>query len=140
MEEYLEKILQAQVYDVAKKTPLKKAKNLSNKLNNSIFLKREDLQDVFSFKIRGAYNKMYKLSKSELANGVITSSAGNHAQGVALSALKLNCEATILMPITTPLVKVNAVKNLKAKVILYGDNYDETYKEAIRLSKERNKC
>ena len=123
-----------------KKTHLEKAHNLSNTLNNEVFLKREDLQDVFSFKIRGAYNKMSKLTNSELAQGVITSSAGNHAQGVALSALKLNCQATILMPITTPLVKVNAVKNLKAKVILYGDNYDETYKEAIRISQERNLC
>jgi len=140
MNDYLEKILQAEVYEVAKKTPLEKAHNLSNTLNNEIFLKREDLQDVFSFKIRGAYNKMSKLSKSQLTQGVITSSAGNHAQGVALSALKLNCQATILMPITTPLVKVNAVKNLKAKVILFGDNYDETYKEAIRISKERNLC
>ena len=140
MNDYFEKILQAKVYEVAKKTPLEKANNLSNTLKNDVFLKREDLQDVFSFKIRGAYNKMSKLSKSQLANGVITSSAGNHAQGVALSALKLNCQATILMPITTPLVKINAVKNLKAKVILFGDNYDETYKEAIRISKENNLC
>jgi len=140
MNDYFEKILQAEVYEVAKKTPLEKAYNLSKTLNNEVFLKREDLQDVFSFKIRGAYNKMSKLSKSELTHGVITSSAGNHAQGVALSALKLNCQATILMPITTPLVKVNAVKNLKAKVILFGDNYDETYREAIRISQERNLC
>ncbi len=140
MNDYLEKILQAEVYEVAKKTPLEKAHNLSKTLNNEIFLKREDLQDVFSFKIRGAYNKMSKLNKSQLAKGVITSSAGNHAQGVALSALKLNCQATILMPITTPLVKVNAVKNLKAKVILFGDNYDETYREAIRISQEQNLC
>ena len=140
MKNYFEKILQAEVYEVAKKTPLEKAHNLSNTLNNEVFLKREDLQDVFSFKIRGAYNKMSKLTNSQLAQGVITSSAGNHAQGVALSALKLNCQATILMPITTPLVKVNAVKNLKAKVILYGENYDETYKEAIRISQERNLC
>ncbi len=138
MEDYFKKILQAQVYEVAKKTPLEKASNLSNTLKNNIYLKREDLQDVFSFKIRGAYNKMRQISKSQLANGVITSSAGNHAQGVALSALKLNCNATILMPITTPLVKVEAVKNLKAKVILFGENYDETYDEAIRLSKENN--
>ena len=138
MNDYFEKILQAEVYEVAKKTPLEKAHNLSNMLKNEVFLKREDLQDVFSFKIRGAYNKMSKLSKSQLAQGVITSSAGNHAQGVAMSALKLNCQATILMPITTPLVKVNAVRNLKAKVILFGDNYDETYGEAIRISKERN--
>ncbi len=140
MNDYFEKVLQAEVYEVAKKTPLEKAHNLSNTLNNEVFLKREDLQDVFSFKIRGAYNKMRKLSSSQLSQGVITSSAGNHAQGVALSALKLNCQATILMPITTPLVKVNAVKNLKAKVILYGDNYDETYKEALRISQERNLC
>ncbi len=140
MNDYFEKILQAEVYEVAKKTPLEKAHNLSNKLNNDVFLKREDLQDVFSFKIRGAYNKMSKLTNSQLSQGVITSSAGNHAQGVALSALKLNCQATILMPITTPIVKVNAVKNLKAKVILFGDNYDETYKEAIRISQERNLC
>jgi len=140
MNDYFEKILQAEVYEVAKKTPLEKAHNLSNTLNNEVFLKREDLQDVFSFKIRGAYNKMSKLTNSQLAQGVITSSAGNHAQGVALSALKLNCQATILMPITSPIVKVNAVKNLKAKVILYGDNYDETYKEAVRISQERNLC
>ncbi len=140
MNDYFEKILQADVYEVAKKTPLEKAHNLSNTLKNEVYLKREDLQDVFSFKIRGAYNKMSKLTKSQLAQGVITSSAGNHAQGVALSALKLNCQATILMPITTPLVKINAVKNLKAKVILFGDNYDETYREAIRISQERNLC
>ena len=140
MEDYLKKILQAKVYEVAKKTPLEKANNLSNTLNNIIYLKREDLQDVFSFKIRGAYNKMRKLSNSQLSNGVITSSAGNHAQGVALSALKLNCSATILMPITTPLVKVKAVKDLNAKVILFGDNYDETYKEALRLSEEKKLC
>ena len=140
MEDYFKKILQAKVYEVAKKTPLEKANNLSKSLNNNIYLKREDLQDVFSFKIRGAYNKMSKLSKSQLSKGVITSSAGNHAQGVALSALKLNCSATILMPITTPIVKVNAVKNLKAKVILFGENYDETYKEAKRLSEEKKLC
>ncbi len=140
MNDYFEKILQAEVYEVAKKTPLEKAHNLSNTLNNEVLLKREDLQDVFSFKVRGAYNKMRKLTNSQLSQGVITSSAGNHAQGVALSALKLNCQATILMPITTPLVKVNAVKQLKAKVILFGDNYDETYQEAIRISKERNLC
>ncbi len=140
MNDYFEKILHAKVYEVAKKTPLEKAHNLSNTLKNEVFLKREDLQDVFSFKIRGAYNKMSKLTKSQLAQGVITSSAGNHAQGVAQSALKLKCQATILMPITTPLVKINAVKNLKADVLLFGDNYDEAYREAIRISKERNLC
>lgn len=140
MEDYFKKILQAQVYEVAKKTPLEKANNLSKTLNNNIYLKREDLQDVFSFKIRGAFNKMRKLSKSKLKNGVITSSAGNHAQGVALSALKLKCSATILMPITTPSVKIKAVKDLNAKVILFGDNYDETYREAQRISKKNNLC
>ena len=138
MEEYLEKILQARVYEAARKTPLEKAKNLSINLKNDIYLKREDLQDVFSFKIRGAYNKMSKLNEYQLSRGVITSSAGNHAQGVALSALKLKCKATILMPVTTPLVKINAVKKLKAKVILFGDNYDETYKEALRMSEDQN--
>ena len=98
----LKKYFKLKSMKLQKKTPLEKAHNLSNALNNDVFLKREDLQDVFSFKIRGAYNKMSKLTNSQLAQGVITSSAGNHAQGVALSALKLNCQATILMPITTP--------------------------------------
>ena len=138
MKNYLEKILQAQVYEVAKKTPLEKATNLSRKFGNNIYLKREDLQEVFSFKIRGAYNKMRNLTEEQLTNGVIASSAGNHAQGVALSALKLNTTATIVMPLTTPMVKINAVKELKAEVILFGENYDESYIEAIRLSKERN--
>ena len=115
MEDYFKKILQAQVYEVAKKTPLEKANNLSKALKNNIYLKREDLQDVFSFKIRGAFNKMRQIPQSQLANGVITSSAGNHAQGVALSAMKLNCSATILMPITTPLVKVKAVNTIRVK-------------------------
>ena len=138
MKEYLKKILQAQVYEVAKETPLEKASNLSRRLRNNIYLKREDLQEVFSFKIRGAYNKMRNLKARELSNGVITSSAGNHAQGVALSAKKLNSKATIVMPLTTPLVKVNAVRELKAEVILFGENYDESYTEALRLSEERN--
>ncbi len=138
MKEYLQKILQARVYDVAKETPLEKANILSKRFNNNIYLKREDLQDVFSFKIRGAYNKMRNLSERQLKKGVITSSAGNHAQGVALSALKLKSQATILMPVTTPLVKVKAVKELQAKVILFGENYDESYLEAIRLSKEKD--
>ncbi len=138
MKDYLQKILKARVYDVAKETPLERAKILSKRFNNNIYLKREDLQDVFSFKIRGAFNKMRNLSKSQLEKGVITSSAGNHAQGVALSALKLKSNATILMPITTPLVKIKAVKELKAEVILYGESYDESYLEALRLSEERN--
>ena len=137
MKEYFKKVLQAQVYEVAKETPLEKAQNLSRRFKNNIYLKREDLQEVFSFKIRGAFNKMRNLSKIQLSKGVITSSAGNHAQGVALSALKLNTRATILMPITTPVVKINAVESLNAEVILFGDTYDETYKEATRLSEER---
>ncbi len=138
MKENLQKILQAKVYEVAKETPLEKANNLSKRFNNNIFLKREDLQDVFSFKIRGAFNKMRNLSRDKLKKGVITSSAGNHAQGVALSAIKLKSKATILMPITTPLVKIKAVKELQAEVILFGENYDESYLEALRLSKERD--
>jgi len=138
MKENLQKILQARVYDVAKETPLEKANILSKRFNNNIFLKREDLQDVFSFKIRGAFNKMRNLSRDKLKKGVITSSAGNHAQGVALSAIKLKSKATILMPITTPLVKIKAVRELQAEVILYGENYDESYLEALRLSKEKD--
>jgi len=137
MKEYFQKVLQARVYEVAKETPLEKAYILSKRFNNNIFLKREDLQDVFSFKIRGAFNKMRNLSKDKLIKGVITSSAGNHAQGVALSALKLKSKATILMPITTPLVKIKAVRELQAEVILFGENYDESYLEALRLSEER---
>ena len=137
MNKNLQKILQAKVYEVARKTPLDKANILSKRFKNNIFLKREDLQDVFSFKIRGAFNKMRNLSKEQLKKGVITSSAGNHAQGVALSANKLNSKATILMPITTPIVKVNAVKELNAEVILFGENYDESYLKALSLAKER---
>ncbi|WP_320674709.1 threonine ammonia-lyase, biosynthetic [Prochlorococcus sp. MIT 1341] len=134
MEDYLKKILRARVYDVAKETPLDFAKNLSTRLKNQIWFKREDLQPVFSFKLRGAYNKMAQLSAEELKIGVIASSAGNHAQGVALSASKLKCRAVIVMPITTPAVKVQAVELLNAEVILHGETYDEAYKEALRRS------
>ncbi len=134
MEDYLQKILRARVYDVAVETPLELAKNLSNRFKNQILLKREDLQPVFSFKLRGAYNRMSQLNKSELEKGVIASSAGNHAQGVALSALYLKCRAVIVMPITTPATKINAVRGHKAEVVLHGDTYDEAYQEAIRLS------
>ena len=137
MNNYLQKILRARVYDVAYETPLEKAKILSKKLGNDIWLKREDLQSVFSFKLRGAFNKMSKLSQDELKKGVIASSAGNHAQGVALSAAHLKCKALIVMPITTPDVKVKAVKAHKAEVLLHGENYDESYKQAQKLSKER---
>tara|TARA_Y100001970_G_C14253757_1_gene873629 strand:+ start:593 stop:2134 length:1542 start_codon:yes stop_codon:yes gene_type:complete len=138
MDEYFKQILQARVYDIAIESPLDKADSLSKRFNNKIYLKREDLQPVFSFKLRGAFNKMYNLSEDERSKGVITSSAGNHAQGVALSALKLNCRATIVMPLTTPEVKINAVKNLKAKVILHGDNYDECHEKAIKICQNEN--
>ena len=134
MEDYLQKILRARVYDIAIETPLEKAKNLSLKQGNNIWLKREDLQPVFSFKLRGAYNRMSRLTSEELSKGVIASSAGNHAQGVALSAAYLKCKAVIVMPITTPAVKVKAVRALKAQVILYGDTYDESYQEALSIS------
>ncbi len=136
MEDILQKILRARVYDVAIETPLEKAIKLSQRLKNNIWFKREDLQPVFSFKLRGAFNKMSHLSKNQLDKGVIASSAGNHAQGVALSASYLKCKAIIVMPITTPPVKIAAVKTLKAKVILFGETYDEAYQEAKRLSKE----
>ncbi len=136
MDDYLQRILKARVYDVAIETPLELATNLSTRLHNQIWLKREDLQPVFSFKLRGAYNRMVQLSKDELTRGVVASSAGNHAQGVALSASHLKCRAVIVMPITTPAVKVNAVKAQKAEVVLYGETYDESYKKALRISEE----
>tara|TARA_Y100001968_G_scaffold321506_1_gene356046 strand:+ start:44936 stop:46477 length:1542 start_codon:yes stop_codon:yes gene_type:complete len=136
MEDYLQKILRARVYDVAIETPLEKAENLSKKYENNIWLKREDLQKVFSFKLRGAYNKMSQLCKEELSRGVVTSSAGNHAQGVALSAIELNCRAVIVMPITTPAMKIKAVRALNAEIVLHGDTYDESYKKALSISKE----
>ncbi len=134
MKDYLQRILRARVYDVAHETPLELATSLSKRLDNQIWLKREDLQPVFSFKIRGAFNCMSQLDESELEKGVIASSAGNHAQGVALSASYLNCRAVIVMPLTTPEMKVRAVKALKGEVILHGETYDESYKEALRIS------
>ncbi len=136
MEDYLQKILRARVYDIAVETPLELAQNLSNRLKSQIWLKREDLQPVFSFKLRGAYNRMAQLSQEELERGVIASSAGNHAQGVALSAAHLKCRAVIVMPCTTPLTKIKAVYSHHAEVILHGDTYDESYKEALRISKK----
>ena len=136
MEDYLQKILRARVYDVAKETPLERANNLSERLKNDVWLKREDLQPVFSFKIRGAFNRMSRLSKEELKKGVIASSAGNHAQGVAMSASFLKCRALIVMPITTPIMKIKAVESLKAEVVLYGETYDESYQKAMDISKK----
>ena len=135
--DYLERILTARVYDVAIETPLERAPNLSARLNNTLLLKREDMQQVFSFKLRGAYNKMSRLSASALARGVIAASAGNHAQGVALAAQKLKCAATIVMPVTTPQIKVSAVAARGARVVLHGDSYDEAYAHARTLARRR---
>jgi threonine dehydratase len=135
--DYLERILRARVYDVALETPLEVAPNLSARLGNRVLLKREDMQPVFSFKCRGAYNKMAGLSAAALSRGVIASSAGNHAQGVALAAQKLGCAAVIVMPSTTPKIKVEAVKARGAEVHLHGDTYDEAYAEARRLERSR---
>ena len=132
---YLNKIKQSRVYDVADVTPLSSASYLSKEIKNNVFLKREDLQPVFSFKLRGAYNKISLLKKKGNVERVITASAGNHAQGVAYSARKLKLKSTIVMPVTTPSIKVRAVKNLGAQVILVGDSYDDAYVHAIELSK-----
>ena len=133
--DYLEKILTAQVYDVAVETPLDPAPNLSVRIGNSILFKREDMQPVFSFKLRGAYNKIAKLSSERLKRGVICASAGNHAQGVALSAAKVGCRAVIVMPTTTPAIKIQAVRNRGGEVVLAGDSYDEAYAHALELEK-----
>ena len=135
--DYLEKILNARVYDVAIETPLELAPNLSARSGNRIWLKREDMQPVFSFKLRGAYNKMVRLTPAQRKHGVITASAGNHAQGVALSAQKLGCRAVIVMPVTTPLIKINAVKLRGAEVVLAGDSFDEAYAHALLLEKKQ---
>lgn len=131
-------IQNSKVYDSVKPTPLTKAENLSLNFNTNIFLKREDQTLVHSFKIRGAYNKMSHLSEQEKAKGVICASAGNHAQGVAYSAKKLKLKASIVMPATTPEIKVEAVKRYGAKVILFGDSYSEAGEEAKRLQKQLN--
>jgi len=137
MSDYLERILKAQVYDVAIESPLTEAPRLSKRTGNQVLLKREDLQPVFSFKLRGAYNKMAKLSPADIARGVIAASAGNHAQGVALGAQRLGTQATIVMPITTPQIKVDAVKARGAEVILEGLSYEEAYRYAVKLGHER---
>ncbi|MBM2884385.1 threonine ammonia-lyase, biosynthetic [Chromobacterium phragmitis] len=134
--DYLERILTSRVYDVAVETPLELAPNLSRRYGNRILLKREDLQPVFSFKLRGAYNKMAKLTPEQRARGVITASAGNHAQGVALSASKLGCEAVIVMPVTTPQIKIDAVKQRGGQVVLSGDSFNEAYLHAVKLAEE----
>jgi len=131
--DYLERILKARVYDVAVESPLELAPGLSRRLGNRLLLKREDLQPVFSFKLRGAYNMMSHLPRGRLARGVITASAGNHAQGVALAAQKLGCRAVIVMPLTTPKIKVDAVAQRGAEVVLRGDTYAEALAHASRM-------
>ena len=135
--DYLKKILTARVYDVAIESNLEPARNLSARLKNTVLLKREDQQSVFSFKLRGAYNKMVNLSAAQLKKGVICASAGNHAQGVAMSAQKLGTLAVIVMPTTTPQLKVDAVKALGGDVVLHGDSYSDAYTHAVQLEKKR---
>ena len=135
--DYLERILKARVYDVASESPLELAPGLSRRLRNRLFIKREDLQPVFSFKLRGAYNKMAGLPRLRLAKGVIAASAGNHAQGVALAAQHLGCRAVIVMPVTTPRIKVDAVLSRGAQVVLHGDSYAEAFTQAMRLKRRR---
>ncbi|BDD91182.1 threonine ammonia-lyase, biosynthetic [Pandoraea sp. XJJ-1] len=138
--DYLKKILTAKVYDVAKESELELARTLSMRLHNRIYLKREDNQTVFSFKIRGAYNKMANLSEADRERGVLTASAGNHAQGVAYSAARLGCKAVIVMPVTTPQVKIEAVKThggRAVEVVLAGDSYSDAYAHAMTLQEER---
>lgn len=132
---YREKIEHSQVYAVARHTPLDEMPNLSARFKNRVLLKREDMQPVFSFKLRGAYNKMANLPPEALARGVICASAGNHAQGVALSAQKMGCRAVIVMPTTTPAIKVNAVRARGAEVVLFGDSYSDAYAHALEIEK-----
>ncbi|MFP5405145.1 MAG: threonine ammonia-lyase, biosynthetic [Gammaproteobacteria bacterium] len=134
--DYLKRILTARVYDIAQETPLEVAGILSQRLGNRVLLKREDMQQVFSFKLRGAYNRMANLSPAQLALGVIAASAGNHAQGVALSARRLGCRAVIVMPVTTPQVKIDAVRALGAEVVLQGESYSDAAAHAQTLQDE----
>jgi threonine dehydratase len=137
LEQYVKKILTSRVYDVAVETPLQPARQLSERLRNDIILKREDLQPVFSFKIRGAYNKLAQLSPEELARGVVTASAGNHAQGLALAAKHMGVKATIVMPRTTPELKVQGVRARGGKVVLHGDAFPEALAHSLKLVEEK---
>ena len=134
---YIKKILAARVYDVAIESPIDDAALLSKRFNNRILLKREDLQPVFSFKLRGAYNKMMHLSERQLASGVIAASAGNHAQGLALAAAKKGVKAVIVMPKTTPQIKVDAVRSRGARALLHGDTYDEALAHALQMADDK---
>ncbi len=135
--DYLQRILKSRVYDVVSESPLELAPALSTRIGNRLLLKREDLHPVFSFKLRGAYNKMALLPRKKLRKGVIAASAGNHAQGVALAAQKLGCRALIVMPVTTPRIKIDAVKARGATVVLHGDSYSDAYKKAFQLKRAR---
>ncbi|MBU1832753.1 MAG: threonine ammonia-lyase, biosynthetic, partial [Gammaproteobacteria bacterium] len=134
---YIKRILKARVYDVAIESPIDRMPLMSKRLDNEVLLKREDLQPVFSFKLRGAYNKMISLTEEERNKGVVAASAGNHAQGLALAALKLGVRATIVMPRTTPQIKVDAVRSRGGKVVLHGDTYDEASTYAKKLVEEK---
>jgi threonine dehydratase len=134
--DYLQRILTAKVYDVAAETGLEPARQLSARLKNTVLLKREDTQPVFSFKLRGAYNKMARLDAEQLKRGVICASAGNHAQGVALAAQRLRCRAVIVMPVTTPQVKIDGVKARGGEVVLHGDSYSDAYEHAMVLAEQ----
>jgi threonine dehydratase len=136
-QDYLQKTLNARVYDVAIVSPLQTAKNLSQRLGNTVLFKREDQQEVHSFKLRGAYNKMAHLTPAQLKKGVICASAGNHAQGVALSASKMGIRAVIVMPTTTPQLKINAVKGFGGEVVLFGESYSDAYTHAVTLEKKQ---
>jgi threonine dehydratase len=136
--DYAALIRDARVYDVAEETPLEVAKNLSRRLGNRVLMKREDLQPVFSFKLRGAYNKIAHLGSDAIGNGVICSSAGNHAQGVALAAKRRGVRAVIVMPVTTPSIKTGAVAALGGEVVLHGDTYDDAYAKACELAEQEN--
>jgi threonine dehydratase len=135
---YIERILKARVYDVAIESPLDAAPRLSRRIGNTVLLKREDVQPVFSFKLRGAYNKIAHLSESVARRGVICASAGNHAQGVALAARRRGIPAVIVMPQTTPSIKVSSVRNLGGEVVLHGDDYDSAYEHALSIVRDRN--
>ena len=133
---YIKEIDNSKVYDVAKKTPISLLNKISAKYDNSVYMKREDMQSIFSFKCRGAYNKISSLIDTERSKGIIAASAGNHAQGVALSASKLNINAIIVMPTTTPSIKIESVKKFGVEVLLYGDSFDEAYEYALKVSKQ----
>ena len=137
--QYLDRILNATVYEVAQETPLEDAPRLGRRLQNRILLKREDLQPVFSFKLRGAYNKIAKLDDAQRAQGIITASAGNHAQGVALASQRMGLHAVIVMPKTTPQIKIQSVRNLGAEVVLHGNTYDDAYEHAMSLVARDNR-